>query len=79
MDTIFDMKSRLLSEVRIALEELVVLNVIEERKINELLFPSGEYIFKSRGTNDYIMNEALPLYPLYLFFLKHVTLNLQAT
>lgn len=67
MDSVYDMKSRLLSEVRMAIEELISQNVIDEDELDNLILPISEYAFKSRGTNDYIMNESLPLYPFYLF------------
>lgn len=62
MDTVSDMKNKLVSEVRVALEDLVSKGIIKDEIITKL-HSAEEYIFKSRGTNDYLMNESLPLYP----------------
>ena len=80
MDTVFDMKSKLLSESRLALEGLVSEGVITNQDVKERLLSMGDYAFKSQGTNDYIMNEALPLYPfyiiLYCFFVFYIVICL---
>jgi len=61
MDTVFDMKSKLISEVRLAVEDLISQGVINENELSELVLSTSEYAFKSRGTNDYVLNETLPL------------------
>ena len=61
------MKTKILSEARMTLDDLVDEGVITREDLDERLLPSDEYAFKSYGTNDYIVNELLPLYP----FSKH--------
>ena len=71
------MKTKILSEARMTLDDLVDEGVITREDLDERLLPSDEYAFKSHGTNDYVVNELLPLYPFQIFIIFYFFIFLQ--
>ena len=66
-DTVMEIKSKMMSEVRLAIEDLIDSGRVTREQAEGKLLNMSEYILKAQGTHDYIAQENLPLYPLLPF------------
>ena len=66
MDSVREIKSKMMSEVRLAIEDLVDTGRVTREQVHGKLLGMDDYFLKVLGTPDYIANEMVPLYPFLL-------------